>query len=110
MITCSKSVKFSIITDVYLIPFAHSMAGNMYAFPCELIVKKKPANLTEAYRHSIGIPVASLDGITTAFDQDTHIIQVQERSQFVCNTVDVLKDEQHMVDLARAGRGVKSPI
>lgn len=66
--------------------------------------------LETAYRHSIGARNIGLNDITDKFLADDEIIHVQERHQTLCTTKAVLKEEKHMVDLARQGKGKFNPI
>ena len=66
--------------------------------------------LATAYRHSIGKENVTLDEIETAYQTDAAIIRVQEKGRSVCTTREVLREEKHMVELARAGQGKFRPL
>lgn len=66
--------------------------------------------LEAAYRHGIGNNTVSVSGITKQFNNDDRIVHVQEKSQIVCTTKEVLNEEKRMVELARKGQGKINPI
>ena len=66
--------------------------------------------LMEAYRHSIGTPEVPPDAIKHQFAQDSRMIVLEEGTQVMCTTRDVLKEEREMVALAKAGKASMEPI
>lgn len=66
--------------------------------------------LANAYRHSIGQQSITLDAVTECFERDDRIIHVQEHSQTLCTTKEVLSEEKYMVRLAREGQGKLRPL
>ena len=66
--------------------------------------------LETAYRQSIGHSSVSLEQITERFNADQRLIHVKEAGQTLCTTREVLSQEQHMVQLARAGQGKLKPL
>lgn len=66
--------------------------------------------LESAYRHGIGSTASTVETITHAFKADSRFIHITEKSRFLCTTKEVLQEEKHMVDLARAGQGKMTPL
>ena len=66
--------------------------------------------LAQAYMHSLGNKSVDIADIDTAFRNDKTIINVRDDDQVVCTTIDVLKEEQHMVNLARSGMNTVRPM
>jgi len=63
-----------------------------------------------ALNHAIGRPSAPIDEIVQQFATDPRLIHVQEKTRTLCTTKEVLREEQHMVALARAGQGAVLPL
>ena len=66
--------------------------------------------LQHAYHYAIGNQDVTLDAITDVFNNDNRIISVEERCRTMVTTREILAEEKHMIDLARAGRGGVAPI
>ncbi|RYC67058.1 conjugal transfer protein [Spirosoma sordidisoli] len=66
--------------------------------------------LAEGYRHSLGHRSVSLDEITSAFAADERLIHVTDAGRTLTTTKTVLREEQHMVNLARQGLGKLKPL
>lgn len=66
--------------------------------------------LQVAYRHGIGRADIDLGDITKAFKADESVIHIKDRGQTVCTTREVLKEEQRMVSLAKAGMDRMAPL
>jgi len=66
--------------------------------------------LAEGYRHSLGHRSVSLDDITSAFEADERLIHVTDAGRRMTTTKAVLREEQHMVNLARQGMGKLRPL
>jgi len=65
--------------------------------------------LAVAYRHAVGAQGASVESITQAFEEDKRIIHVKDGSQQKCTTLEVLREEEVMVNLAKRGKAVLTP-
>lgn len=63
-----------------------------------------------ALRYSLGKSGATASGIAEGFAKDERIIHVMEDGRALCTTKEVLKEEKHMVDLARKGQGAVKPL
>ncbi|WP_406825444.1 MobF family relaxase [Pedobacter sp. KACC 23697] len=66
--------------------------------------------LATCYSHSIGHRNISIDEIDKEFAAEPQIIKVEDRNRISCTTLEVLKEEQHMVNLALKGIGQLSPL
>lgn len=66
--------------------------------------------LEAAYRHSLGSKAVLLSSVSAAFEADSRIILVKEKGRMVCTTKEVLREEKHMVELARSGQGKMKPL
>ena len=66
--------------------------------------------LENAFRHALGCSTVKLEAITSAFKADQRIIHVKDKGRQVCTTVDVLREEKRMVELARQGQGKMFPL
>jgi ATP-dependent exoDNAse (exonuclease V) alpha subunit len=66
--------------------------------------------LATAYRFAIGFSDISIADLSKAFDQDKRIIRIKQGEQILCTTIDVLREEQEMVDLAKQAIGKAKPI
>lgn len=62
-----------------------------------------------ALKHSIGQPV-SVDDVTQSLQALPELIQVEDSGQMMCTTKEVLREEQKMVSLARAGKNSFAPL
>ena len=66
--------------------------------------------LEKAYRYSIESPSASLEAITSLFKSDSRIVVVDDGSNQLCTTSEVLAEESRMVAMAQNGKGKLSPL
>jgi conjugative relaxase-like TrwC/TraI family protein len=66
--------------------------------------------LAEAYKYGIGRSGTSIEAINRTFQDDKRIIQIQDGQKLMCTTHEVLQEEKRMVDLAKAGKGMVSPL
>ncbi|MGA0556818.1 MobF family relaxase [Larkinella sp. VNQ87] len=66
--------------------------------------------LAESYRHAVGHRKTSLEAITQAFEADQRLIHVTDAGRTMTTTQAVLREEQHMVNLARQGLGKLKPL
>lgn len=66
--------------------------------------------LARAYKYAMGNSSISAEDIAKELKSDSRIIEVKEKSQTLCTTKEVLREEKRMVDLARAGRGKMVPL
>ncbi len=62
-----------------------------------------------ALKHSIGKAV-SVDDVTNALQALPGLIQVEDSGQWMCTTKEVLREEQRMVQLARDGKNIFTPL
>ncbi|MCX2495241.1 relaxase domain-containing protein [Pedobacter sp. PF22-3] len=73
-------------------------------------VMPKRRMLAQAYMHGVGNRSTGIQEIDQAFENDKRIINVTDNDQLVCTTVEVLKEEQRMVNLARQGINKMKPL
>lgn len=66
--------------------------------------------LATAYREAIGAPTTKIEDIDAVLNTRADIIHAEEGDLHVCTTKEVLKEEQQMVALAKAGRGKLAPL
>lgn len=66
--------------------------------------------LETATRRAVGVPGVSAEEIAKCFEEDKRITHVKEKDRTLCTTKEVLTEEQHMVELARAGQGRMLPL
>lgn len=66
--------------------------------------------LQTAYRYALGNKNISIEDITNNFRTDNRLIHVQEGSQQLCTTREVLTEEKRMVDLAQQGKNKLTPL
>ena len=66
--------------------------------------------LGTAYRYALGNSRISVEDITNQFAADDRIIQIAQGSRKLCTTKEVLKEEKHMVELARQGQDKMRPL
>lgn len=66
--------------------------------------------IEEAIKFSMGHMGISVAGIKQAFAENPEIIRIKEKSQVVCSTKEILREEQRMVDLAKRGQGSITPL
>ena len=66
--------------------------------------------LETAYRHSIGHPSVTVDQITVSFARDRRILKIKDGTKTLCTTKEVLREEKHMVALARQDQGRLPPL
>lgn len=66
--------------------------------------------LATAYREAIGAPETKIESIDQVLNTRADIIHAEEGYQHVCTTKEILKEEQRMVAMARAGRGQLVPL
>ncbi len=66
--------------------------------------------LEAAYRHGLGNPTVTLDQITNRFARDGRIVKIKDGTKLLCTTREVLAEERRMVNLARKGNGVFTPL
>jgi conjugative relaxase-like TrwC/TraI family protein len=64
---------------------------------------------TTALKHSIG-KLVSADEVTKGLHSLPELIQVEDSGQMMCTTKEVLREEQKMVSLARAGKNSFAPM
>lgn len=63
-----------------------------------------------AYKHALGFPTVTINGLNNAFVNDRRVIQVKDDNQIFCTTHEVLSEESRMVELVRSGIDKFSPI
>ncbi|MBL7711776.1 MAG: AAA family ATPase, partial [Chitinophagaceae bacterium] len=63
-----------------------------------------------AYKQTIGNRSLGMDQVDAHIKNEPSIIWGEENGQQVCTTQKVLSEEQHMVNLAKQGRGAMPPI
>lgn len=66
--------------------------------------------MQEALRHSIGTPEVSPDDLKKQFASDTRIVELEEGTQLMCTTREVLKEERDMVQFAKQGMATMAPL
>jgi len=66
--------------------------------------------LRTAIRLAIGHPDITIKQLSTAIGNDTRIIRIRQNDRVLCTTLDVLKEEQDMVSLAKEAIGKVKPI
>jgi len=66
--------------------------------------------LRAAYRHALGHRDVTIDDIDKAFYQDQRFIRIKQGTRTLCTTQEVLAEEKHMVELAKAGQGKLAPL
>lgn len=66
--------------------------------------------LETAYHHCLGHDYLSLDAINDEFKKTDRLLHVKEGERTLCTTVEVLKEEKEMVQLARKGVNAIQPL
>lgn len=66
--------------------------------------------LATAYKQSIGNSAIGFAALDDRLQQDPVLIRVEDNGRMCCTNLSVLSEEQHMVNLARAGRGTMEPL
>jgi conjugative relaxase-like TrwC/TraI family protein len=66
--------------------------------------------LATAYRFAIGFSDISIADLAKGFDEDKRIIRINQGEQILFTTIDVLREEQEMVDLAKQAIGKVKPL
>lgn len=81
----------------------------LHAFERSSVVSSKSLQET-ALRYAMGNSKVSPDDICRLIKEDSRIISVEDKSQILCTTREVLAEEKRMISIARSGFGAIKPL